>query len=133
MTGVFVRELAQFLLVRDDITGVPLVLHRATAGDFVPFAGLALQRNLIRPPVADGLQLSVACAQDLPSFTPAAVTTAIRGSFAGNYRAQFLARACAIWPRGTGRLASTPVTSWPSANKRSHKWEPMKPAAPVTR
>src|SRR6266566_3003946 len=24
-------------------------------------------------------------------------------------------------------------TSWPSANNRSHKWEPIKPAPPVTR
>src|SRR5437899_951605 len=28
--------------------------------------------------------------------------------------------------------ASRPVTSWPPASSASHRWEPMKPAAPVT-
>lgn len=32
-----------------------------------------------------------------------------------------------------GANESTPVTSQSSDRRRSHKWEPMKPAAPVTR
>src|SRR5580704_4108718 len=28
---------------------------------------------------------------------------------------------------------SRPITSWPFASRRSHKWEPMNPAAPETR
>jgi pimeloyl-ACP methyl ester carboxylesterase len=126
---VFTRELAQLLLFRDDIVGLPLVLHRAAAGDFVPFAGLALQRNVLRAPVADGLQLSVACAQDLPSFTPAAVTGAGRGAFLRDDRARFLARACAIWPRGTGRAPSTPVTSAVPAMLISGALDPITPPA----
>jgi pimeloyl-ACP methyl ester carboxylesterase len=125
--SVFTRELAQFLLYRDDIFGVPLVIHRAASGDFVPFAGLALQRNLLRPPVADGTQLSVACAQDLPSFTPPAVTAAAQGTFLRDDRARFLARACAIWPRGTGRMASTPVTSAVPALLISGALDPIAP------
>jgi len=108
--ATFTRELAQFLLIRDDTGAIPLIVHQAATGDFMPFAALALQRHAVRPQAADGLQLSLACTHDAPLFTPAAVTASAQGTFSRDDRAEFLRRACAIWPHGTA-AALTPITS----------------------
>jgi len=110
--SVFVRELGILLMFREDLMALPLVIHAAGGGDFMPFAALALSRELSRNLQADGLMLSVQCASDPQALSAAAVTAATRDTFAGDARARFLKRACAIWPRGTEPAAmAAPVRS----------------------
>jgi pimeloyl-ACP methyl ester carboxylesterase len=104
---VFARELASLLASREDVTVLPLVLHGAATGDFMPFAGLAIVRETSRNPQADGTALSVICAQDAASLTPAAIAAATKGTFLRDDRAQFFKRACGIWPRGASDAGAT--------------------------
>lgn len=55
------------------------------------------------PPIAEGLYLSVTCAEDVPWIAPADRTAATGGTFLGTYRIDRQAAACAIWdvPRRT--------------------------------
>ena len=103
---VFARALASLLASREDVTVLPLVLHSAATGDFVPFAGVAIVREASRNPQADGMALSAICARDGASLTPAAIAAAARGTFLRDDRARFFKRACAIWPRGAADAAS---------------------------
>jgi pimeloyl-ACP methyl ester carboxylesterase len=96
--AVFGRELFRLLHSREDWVALPIAIHAAFNKEFYPFAGLALQRALMRNPAADGMELSVLCAQDLPAYAPAAVTAATAGTFLRDERVSHLKRACSIWP-----------------------------------
>jgi hypothetical protein len=54
----------------------------------MPFAGLTIVREVTRNPHADGMALSVICAQNTAALTPAAMSTATRGTFLRDDRAQ---------------------------------------------
>jgi pimeloyl-ACP methyl ester carboxylesterase len=49
------------------------------------------------PPAADGLYLSVTCAEDVPWIEPTERDAATRGTFLGTYRIDRQAAACSIW------------------------------------
>jgi pimeloyl-ACP methyl ester carboxylesterase len=49
------------------------------------------------PPIAEGLYLSVTCAEDVPWITPGERVAATRGTFLGTYRIDRQASACSIW------------------------------------
>lgn len=49
------------------------------------------------PPVAEGLYLSVTCAEDVPWIDPTARDAATRGTFLGTYRIDRQTAACSIW------------------------------------
>jgi len=125
---VFARELGQMLLMRDDLTAVPLVIHAAAVGDYVPFAGLAIMRQLARNPPADGAALSVLCSDGGSPMNAADLTAATRGTFQRDDRAQFLKHACAIWPRAAGAaLSATPVRAVTPALLISGALDPIVP------
>lgn len=127
---VFARQLAALLASREDLTVLPIALHSAAAGDFVPFAGLAIVREVSRNPQADGMALSVICAQDAAALTPAAISTATRGTFVRDDRAQFFKRACAIWPHGTpNQAAATAVKTDVPALLISGALDPITPSS----
>jgi FtsX-like permease family len=109
---VFVRQLFQLLHFREDWAVLPLAIHHAAANDFTPFAVLAVEREASRNPHADGMALSVACAQDAPSITSASLATATKGTFLRTDRGQYLTRACSVWPHAAQeKIATTPVTA----------------------
>jgi pimeloyl-ACP methyl ester carboxylesterase len=51
-------------------------------------------------PLADGMYLSVTCAEDVPFIDQAEAAEANAGNPFGNYRVEQQTRACALWPRG---------------------------------
>ncbi len=126
---VFARELTQLLQNRESWTALPLAVHRAAAGDFVPFAGLVLAREAARNPLADGMALSVICSQDVPSFTPAAIAAGTRGTFLRDDRVKYLTRACATWPHAApDPAAATPVRAATPALLISGALDPVTPS-----
>jgi pimeloyl-ACP methyl ester carboxylesterase len=126
---VFARELVQLLHSREDVMALPLAIHHAAANDYMPFAVLAFQRQATRNPQADGMALSVLCAQDVPSFTAATIAASARGSFLHDDRAQYLKRACTIWPHAVpDAAASTAVRSPVPALLISGALDPVTPA-----
>jgi pimeloyl-ACP methyl ester carboxylesterase len=77
---------------------LPFVIHRMAEGDYGPF----LERlSLDSPsPFAEGLYLSVVCAEGTARITDDEAAEATRGTFLGGYRVAQQRRACAEWPHG---------------------------------
>ena len=96
----------------------------------MPFAALALEEALARSGQADGMALSVLCASDAATAYPAAaLAQATRGTFLGDERAQFLKRACAIWPHAAQTAAPAPVKADTPALLVSGALDPAVPPA----
>jgi len=79
---------------------VPLLLHRARAGDYGPFAELAMEQGRgLKQDLAMGLLLSVECSEDTDRIHPEEVAKATAGSFIGDYRVRGQMAACNAWPK----------------------------------
>lgn len=80
---------------------IPGLVERAMAGDLRPLAGLALRiRAQLTGQVADGMYLSVDCAEAVPRIGNGDLARADAESFLGGERARQRIRACGEWPRG---------------------------------
>jgi pimeloyl-ACP methyl ester carboxylesterase len=80
---------------------VPLLLHRAAAGDLAPFAqsAIASNRNL-RQQLRFGFLLSITCTEDVPRILPAEIGRETAGTYLGDSRVREQMAACAEWPHG---------------------------------
>ena len=77
---------------------IPVTIERAYRGDYKPLGEMvgsmaALFSNI----VADGLNLSVTCAEDLPFITEADIARSSAGTFEGDARVRAQQRACKLW------------------------------------
>lgn len=88
----------------------------------------ALEAPTPGPTYADGLYLSITCAEDVPAFTAADVEAATKGTFLGDWRVSRQQEACAIWnvPPRTLRYAraSSDVPVLFLAGERDHVTPP---------
>jgi hypothetical protein len=90
---------------------VPLVVHHAYLGNFLPFQTVVTRYNPGKS-IGRGMYLSVTCAEDVPFITELQITEETRGTFLGDRRVRAHIAACGEWPRGevpSGFLE--PVTS----------------------
>ena len=80
---------------------LPAVVELAANGEWAPitFAAAMYSRG-IGQGIADGLYLSVTCAEDLPYFDHKLWRKRSQTSFLGSYRIDQQAGACDRWPRG---------------------------------
>lgn len=79
---------------------LPLLLHRAHGGDYVPFATMALQSNAgLRGGIRFGLNVSVVCNEDVTRISDDDIAAETRGTFYGDLRARTQKAVCAEWPR----------------------------------
>jgi pimeloyl-ACP methyl ester carboxylesterase len=80
---------------------IPLFIHVAAQGNFVPLANAALyyRENLVATG-SNGMYLSVTCAEDLPFNKPGEGERNGANTFLGDYRLRQQRAACALWPRG---------------------------------
>jgi pimeloyl-ACP methyl ester carboxylesterase len=99
--GPFAALFRWLLYSTRDQAVVPWIVHRAAAGDFMPFARAALdQARGTADQIAEGMYLSVTCAEDLPFIDAADAARAAAGTFLADYRVRQQKRACEAWPRG---------------------------------
>src|SRR4030095_12891236 len=84
---------------RDKAARIPLIVHQAAGGDFAPFLRQAIGPS-IPDFVADGMYLSVTCAEDVPFINQEEAAKLNTGNPFGNYRVFQQTRACGMWPRG---------------------------------
>lgn len=123
---VFMEKLRTLMYQPTTARLVPLILHRAAQGDLGPF--LAATRPRGPSPFADGMFLSVTCAEglaltDVPEARAVAATTAF-----GDYRLRRQSEACALWP--TGKVAADhlePVSTAVSILLISGELDPVTP------
>jgi pimeloyl-ACP methyl ester carboxylesterase len=97
--GVFAEKIRTFMYQRDQAARIPLIVHRAAAGDFAPFLQQAIAPS-IPDFIADGMYLSVTCAEDVPFINQEEAARLNAGNPFGNYRVFQQTRACGMWPRG---------------------------------
>lgn len=81
---------------------LPLDLHEAAAGDFVPLAGqYALINSLYGSAIADGMNSTVVCSEDVPFYhITAAQRARMRRTFLGTAPIEELEEVCKLWPHG---------------------------------
>lgn len=98
--AVFVQAVRYMLYNPSSQMRVPFTVHRAAQGDFAPAASVAAFIGKAFNSAADGLYLSVTCAEDLPRFTLEEGRERAAGTVLGEYRVNQQKAACALWPRG---------------------------------
>jgi len=108
---------------------VPLVLHLAAEGDFVPLAEAAIRyRRGIVATGSNGMYLSITCAEDLPWIKPGEGERNATNTFLGDYRLRQQREACALWPRTIVRADyGKPVSSSVPALIMTGEWDPVTP------
>jgi pimeloyl-ACP methyl ester carboxylesterase len=97
--GVFAEKIRTWMYRSDQAARIPLIVHDAAGGDFAPFLQQAIGPS-IPDFVADGMYLSVTCAEDVPFINPEEARKLTEGNPFGNYRVFQQTRACGMWPRG---------------------------------
>ena len=97
--GVFAEKIRSWMYDRDKAAQIPLIVHPAANEDFAPFLQQAIGPS-IPDFVADGMYLSVTCAEDVPFINQEEAVKLNAGSPFGNYRVFQQTRACGMWPRG---------------------------------
>ncbi|MGH9957273.1 MAG: alpha/beta hydrolase, partial [Pyrinomonadaceae bacterium] len=108
---------------------VPLFIHRAAQGDFVPLAESALfyRKNLVGTG-ANGLYLSITCAEDLPWIKPGEGERLAENTFLGDYRLRQQREACTLWPRATiPSDYSEPTKGTAPVLILTGEWDPVTP------
>jgi pimeloyl-ACP methyl ester carboxylesterase len=110
---------------------LPLYLHLAAQGNFVPLAQSALfyRRNLVATG-ATGMYLSVTCAEDLPWIKAGEGERYAENTFLGDYRLRQQREACREWVRSEiPKDYSEPVRSDVPVLILSGQWDPVTPPA----
>lgn len=97
--GVFGEKIRTWMYDREKAARIPLIVHHAAAGDFAPFLQQAIAPS-IPDFVADGMYLSVTCAEDVPFVNQEEAQKLTAGNPFGDYRVFQQMRACGMWPRG---------------------------------
>ena len=97
--GNFVERIRLLLYTTTFGRFVPLIIHRAFAGDYLPFETLAVRYNP-GSILARGMYMTVTCSESVPFITPQDIITQTRGTFVGDYRVKVHIAACKEWPRG---------------------------------
>jgi pimeloyl-ACP methyl ester carboxylesterase len=123
-------EAIRYLLYHPGGAGrAPLVIHQAAQGNFVPLAETALgyRRNLVATG-ANGLYLSITCAEDLPWIKAGEGERLAANTFLGDYRLRQQREACALWPRAAIPADySEPVRASTPVLMLTGEWDPVTP------
>ena len=108
---------------------VPLIIHLAAQGNFVPLTQTALHyRKFLVGSDSNGMYLSVTCAEDLPWIKPGEGERMGENTFLGDYRLRQQREACALWPRGeVERDYADPVRSDVPVLILTGEWDPVTP------
>jgi pimeloyl-ACP methyl ester carboxylesterase len=108
---------------------LPIALNRAAGGDYGTLAEFALfGRTSIVASGANGMYLSVTCAEDLPWVPEGAGEAAAEGTFLRDYRLRQQRAACELWPRGDVPADfADPVRVAVPTLILSGEWDPVTP------
>ena len=108
---------------------VPLTIHLASQGNFVPLTEAAIRyRKLLVSTGSNGMYLSVTCAEDLPWIKPGEGERMAENTFLGDYRLRQQREACALWPRADiAKDYAGPVRSDVPVLILTGEWDPVTP------
>ena len=123
-------EAIRYMLYQSGAAGrIPLFLHLAAQGDFVPLAESAIfYRQQIVATGSNGMYLSVSCAEDLPWIKSGEGERNAEHTFLGDYRLRDQRAACTLWPRGKiPKDYAEPTRSSVPALILTGQWDPVTP------
>lgn len=125
-----VAEAIRYMLYQPDSAArIPLLIHLAAQGNFVPLAKTAIdyRQNLVSSG-SNGMYLSVTCAEDLPFIKPGEGERNGLNTFLGDYRLRQQRAACALWRRGNmpANYAEPTVSDVPVL-MFTGQWDPVTP------
>ncbi|MDY7232266.1 alpha/beta hydrolase [Hyalangium rubrum] len=110
---------------------VPLMLDRATQGDWAPF--VALSQGVsggLSDTVSHGMFFSVVCTEDAPFITDEAIDREASGTWLGPQMVRNMLEPCRVWPKGTvPEKYREPVTSKAPVLLLSGELDPVTPPA----
>jgi pimeloyl-ACP methyl ester carboxylesterase len=101
---VFVDWLRRMLYSRETSQVIPLLVQRASEGDFKLYLQLLALYSAGSashgPPLAEGFNLCVTCAEDVPFIDVAEADRLAEGTFLGDGRVRSQREACKLWGSG---------------------------------
>lgn len=98
---IFAEKLRTRMYSRATSQSIPWIIHQAARSDFGPFLKEVIPADRSGPDfIADGMYLSVTCAEDTTFIDSAEAARLNAGNPFGNYRVLQQMRACRLWPRG---------------------------------
>ena len=98
---IFAEKLRNRMYSRESAKRIPLIIHQAAQGDFAPFLKEVIPADRSVPDfIADGMYLSVTCAEDTPFIDQDEAAKVNGGNPFGNYRVFQQIRARSMWPQG---------------------------------
>jgi len=99
--GAFVSGVRSMLYNVANAAYLPKILRETAEGNWMPIATYtARYMRGVKTGVADGMYLSVTCAEDIPFFDAAEAARQAQGSFLGDNRVAQQVAACGRWVRG---------------------------------
>lgn len=99
---IFFEWLRSKMYTTNGARNLPWIITRAAKGDFGPFLQSVIPETFGEPPfLAEGLYLSVTCAEDIPFLDMVAARTGYQSTYFGEYRIVQQTRAAGYWPRGS--------------------------------
>lgn len=110
-------------------TRVPVTLHLAAQGNYVPLAQQALfyRKNLVGTG-SNGMYLTITCAEDLAWIKPGEGERLAANTFLGDYRLRQQREACALWPRADiDRDYAEPTRADVPVLILTGEWDPVTP------
>jgi pimeloyl-ACP methyl ester carboxylesterase len=96
---IFAEKVRNWMYGQDKARRLPFIIHQAAHGDFAPFLHETMAGS-VSDFVADGMYLSVTCAEDIPFIDQAEAAKLNENNPFGNYRVVQQTRACSLWSRG---------------------------------
>jgi pimeloyl-ACP methyl ester carboxylesterase len=98
--NAFAEKLRARMYAPETARRLPFIIHRSAMGDFTPFLKMVIPTRRDKPDfLADGMYLSVTCAEDTALIDPATAARMNRQTMFGDYRVFQQRRACGMWPR----------------------------------
>ncbi len=101
--GPFAETFRQMLATTGGQRLVPYQIDHMSRDDFQPFLARVLHSG--SPTFAEGLLLSITCAEDVAWITPVERSRAAQATFLGAYRTDEQTRACKVWNVPAVKLA----------------------------
>jgi pimeloyl-ACP methyl ester carboxylesterase len=98
--GNFVERIRLLLYTTTFARFVPLLIHRAFQGDYIPFETLAVRYNP-GSILARGMYMTVTCSESVAFITRQDIIAQTKDTFVGDYRVKVHVAACKEWPRGS--------------------------------
>ncbi|MCP3099758.1 alpha/beta hydrolase [Myxococcus sp. K15C18031901] len=126
---VFLASLFGQLYIPEVASLVPLMLDRATRGDWAPFVALSLlMTDSTESSMSRGMYFAVVCSEDAPFYDAAAVEREAKGTIFGPTQGLEVLAACEGWPRATLPAGyHDPVTSEVPTLLLSGELDPVTP------